>query len=97
MELVQCCNQRKLSTLVLKLDFAKAFDYVDSGSLAAAMLARGFPQKWCQWVANILTTTKLAVLVNGAPGPWFGCKRGLRQGALCPPICSSWWPTFSSR
>ena len=24
MELVQCCNKRKLSTLVLKLDFAKA-------------------------------------------------------------------------
>jgi len=65
---------------VLKLDFAKAFDSVDWGSLEAVMLARGFPQLWCQWVANILTTTKLAVLVNGAPGPWFGCKRGLRQG-----------------
>lgn len=29
MELVQCCHRRKLPTLVLKLDFAKAFDYVD--------------------------------------------------------------------
>ena len=26
MELVQCCNKRRLPTLVLKLDFAKAFD-----------------------------------------------------------------------
>jgi predicted ribonuclease YlaK len=26
LELVQCCNRRKLPTLVLKLDFAKAFD-----------------------------------------------------------------------
>jgi hypothetical protein len=26
LELVQCCNRQKLPTLVLKLDFAKAFD-----------------------------------------------------------------------
>jgi len=37
MELVQCSNQRKLPTLVLKLDFAKAFDSVDWGSLAVAL------------------------------------------------------------
>ena len=47
MELVQCSNQRKLPTLVLKLDFAKAFDSVDWGSLAVVMRARGFPQQWC--------------------------------------------------
>jgi len=28
MELVQCCHKRRLPTLVLKLDFAKAFDMV---------------------------------------------------------------------
>jgi hypothetical protein len=44
------------------------------------MLARGFPLQWCRWIAHILTTTKLAVLVNSAPGPWFYYKRGLRQG-----------------
>ncbi|CAO2039280.1 unnamed protein product [Urochloa humidicola] len=32
-ELVQCCNKRKLPTLVLKLDFAKAFDSVNWLSL----------------------------------------------------------------
>lgn len=26
------------------------------------------------------TTAKSAVLLNGCPGPWFACKRGLRQG-----------------
>ncbi|CAN6206900.1 unnamed protein product [Urochloa humidicola] len=80
LELVQCCNRRKLPTLVLKLDFAKAFDTVDWGCLMATMSARGFPQLWCQWIRGMLTSSKLAVLVNGRPGPWFTCKRGVRQG-----------------
>ena len=31
MELVQCCHKRKAPTLVIKLDFAKAFDSVKLG------------------------------------------------------------------
>jgi hypothetical protein len=80
MELVQCCNKRGLPTLVLKLDFAKAIDSVNWGSLQRIMVVRGFPPIWCQWIAALLTTSKSAVLVNGTPGPWFACKRGVRQG-----------------
>jgi hypothetical protein len=28
----------------------------------------------------LLATSKTAVLVNGCPGPWFPCRRGLCQG-----------------
>lgn len=85
MELVQCCNRRKLPTLVLKLDFAKASDSVNWTSLIAVLRARGFPDQWCQWITQLLITSKMAVvLVNGTPGPWFGCGRGLRQGD--PPV-----------
>lgn len=80
MELVQCCHCRKLPTLVLKLDFAKAFDSVDWLSLNAIMDARGFPPLWCNWITSMLQTLKLVVFVNGVPGPWFACGRGLRQG-----------------
>ncbi|CAO2142968.1 unnamed protein product [Urochloa humidicola] len=80
LELIQCCNKRKLPTLVLKLDFAKAFDSVDWTALMDVLAARGFPELWCQWILSMLTTSKMAVLVNGSPGPWFGCGRGLRQG-----------------
>lgn len=80
MELIQCCHHRKLPTIVLKLDFAKAFDSVDWGSLNLVLAARGFSSRWRGWIQNILTTSKSAVLVNGTSGPWFSCKRGLRQG-----------------
>jgi hypothetical protein len=65
---------------VLKLDFAKTFDTVIWESLITIMQARGFDQLWCSWILNILSSSKSAVLVNGCPGNWINCKRGLRQG-----------------
>ncbi|CAD6264565.1 unnamed protein product [Miscanthus lutarioriparius] len=41
-ELIQTCNKRRLPTLVLKLDFAKAFDTVIWESLDSILKARGF-------------------------------------------------------
>lgn len=79
-EVVQACKKRRLPTLVLKLDFAKAFDTVIWDSLIRIMQARGFDQLWCDWILNILSSSKSAVLVNGRPGNWINCKRGLRQG-----------------
>ena len=42
--------------------------------------SRGFQPKWCSWVQMLLQTSLTAVLVNGCPGSWISCKRGLRQG-----------------
>jgi len=80
MEIVQCCHKRKVPTLVLKLDFAKAFDTVIWDSLQTIMRARGFPDRWCAWINSLLSSSRTAVLVNGTPGPWFTCRKGLRQG-----------------
>jgi hypothetical protein len=79
-EMVQCCFKRRAPTLVLKLDFAKAFDSIDWGSLRRALLARGFPPLWCDWMDAIFHSSKSAVVLNGVPGRWINCKRGLRQG-----------------
>jgi hypothetical protein len=79
-ELVQVCHKRKLPTLMLKLDFAKAFDTVNWEGLFAILKARGFEEVWIDWIRMILSSSKSVVLVNGCPGPWINCKRGLRQG-----------------
>ena len=84
-ELVQLCHKRKAGTLVLKLDFAKAFDSVSWDSLTVIMRARGFPERWVDWMLQLLKTSRSAVVVNNVPGPWILCKKGLRQGdALSP-------------
>jgi hypothetical protein len=38
-----------MSTLVLKIDFAKAFDSVNWDSLLVILRTRGFPDQWCSW------------------------------------------------
>ncbi|CAO2147693.1 unnamed protein product [Urochloa humidicola] len=84
-ELVQCCHKRRRPTMVLKLDFAKAFDSVNWDSLLSILRCRGFPQLWIDWLHMILHSSRSAIVVNGCPGPWITCRRGLRQGdALSP-------------
>jgi hypothetical protein len=80
MELVQVCNKKKKPAIVLKLDFAKAFDMVNWDGLFRVLRARGFPEQWVSWMHYMLSSSKSAVLVNGCPGPWITCRQGLRQG-----------------
>ncbi|CAD6269245.1 unnamed protein product [Miscanthus lutarioriparius] len=79
-ELVQYYHKRKLPTLVIKLDFAKAFDTVNWDALDLVLQTRGFSDKWRRWIMCILQSSHSVVLVNGVPGPWTNCRRGLRQG-----------------
>jgi len=69
MELVQVCHKRKVPTIVLKLDFAKAFDTINWEASMTILSARGFSPLWCRWVLDLLASSKSAVLVNGCPGP----------------------------
>lgn len=77
--LVQCFYKRKAPTLILKLDFAKAFDTVNWSSLQTVLSTRGFPPQWCEWIQRLQETAKSAILLNGVPGKWISCRKGLGQ------------------
>uniref|UniRef100_A0A8R7QPU5 Reverse transcriptase domain-containing protein n=1 Tax=Triticum urartu TaxID=4572 RepID=A0A8R7QPU5_TRIUA len=66
--------------MVLKLDFKKAFDSISWPSLLKFLRHRGFPDHFCNWIEDPLSTGKTAVMLNGVPGSWVQCKNGLRQG-----------------
>jgi Reverse transcriptase (RNA-dependent DNA polymerase) len=53
--------------------------------LLETLKGRGFDNRWIEWIANILHSSKTHINFNGELGPYFHCKRGVRQGDLLSP------------
>ena len=45
-EYIHQCNQSKRKIIILKLDFAKAFDTVEHSAMLEIMRTMGFPDRW---------------------------------------------------
>ena len=72
--------------VVFKIDFEKAYDHVDWGFLAHVLERKGFNSKWRSWMRGCLSSTSLAVLVNGNAKGWVKLSGGLRQGDPLSPF-----------
>ncbi|XP_026417281.1 uncharacterized protein LOC113312760 [Papaver somniferum] len=67
-------------TVGIKIDMAKAFDRVNWDFLLQVLSQMGFSSQWFNLIHQCISTTSMAVLVNGSPGKFFKPSRGLRQG-----------------
>jgi retron-type reverse transcriptase len=85
-EFIHQCTASNQEIMLLKLDFAKAFDTIDHSAMLSIMKQMGFDRKWLKWIQLIFSSGKSAVLLNGVPSRQFFCKRGVRQGDPLSPL-----------
>ncbi|KAJ4771824.1 RNA-directed DNA polymerase (reverse transcriptase)-related family protein [Rhynchospora pubera] len=85
-EMISHLNSSPRPSVLLKIDFSKAFDTVDWTFLNSILVGRGFPTKFVDWINLLLTTSVSSVLVNGCKSTPFKHNRGVRQGDPISPF-----------
>jgi hypothetical protein len=80
-------HKSKTPTLLFKLDIKKSFDSVRWDYLMELLQHLGFPTKFRDWIAALLSSSSSRVLLNGIAGDPIKHGRGLRQGGPLSPFC----------
>src|ERR1044072_564640 len=85
-EIIHEAKCKKKPTLVMKVDFEKAYDSIDWDFLVYMMRRMRFCEKWVGWIVQCLQSTTISVLVNGSATDQFVPERGIRQGDPMAPF-----------
>jgi hypothetical protein len=67
-----------MSGVILKLNFEKAYDKVNWNFLQQTLRIKGFSEKWCHWINQIVCKGSVGVKVNDNIGRFFQTKKCLR-------------------
>jgi hypothetical protein len=79
-EILHHAHVKKQVSVVLKLDFEKAYDKVNWDFLLNCHVAKGFCDMWCGWIRKVLHNGTVSVKLNNTCGPYFQSCKGVRQG-----------------
>lgn len=85
-EIISNLQKRNINDNVVKVDFIKAFNFVDWDFLFELLEARGFSACWIRQVKTLLFSTKASIILNGTPYGYIWYKKGLQQGDPLSPF-----------
>lgn len=73
-EAISEARKKKIGRVIFKIDFAKAYDFVEWGFLDSMMEFFNFDGTWRKWIMECVSTAHASVLVNGTPREIFDWK-----------------------
>jgi Reverse transcriptase (RNA-dependent DNA polymerase) len=79
-EIIHYATKHKQKSIVLTVDFEKAYDKVNWSFVQEMLLSKEFETKWIQWVMSLLQGSNTCININCILLHYFKCKQGLRQG-----------------
>lgn len=79
-------HRKKMSGVILKRDFEKAYDKVNWSFLQQTLRMKDFSEQWCQWINQFVSKGSVGIKVNDDIGHYFPTKKGLRQGSPLSPL-----------
>ena len=71
---------------IVKIDLSKAYDRISWMYLRLLLTHHGFRFDFVRWVMGCITSSSIAILINGAGSMFFNPERGLRQGYPLSPL-----------
>lgn len=74
-EVIDSMRRRREGGVLLKIDFAKAYDHINWEFLFSMLKAMEFGSKWILWMQAYVATSSLAVLVNRSPTDFFSIEK----------------------
>ncbi|XP_060974685.1 uncharacterized protein LOC133039757 [Cannabis sativa] len=93
-EIIHSFNRKKGKEgfFAIKIDLVKAYDRLSWSFIDHVLGCFGFPQKFCSWVSQCISTASLNICLNGGPVGKIMPSCGLRQGDPLSPylfICAA--------
>lgn len=79
-------RHKKEECLIMKVDFAKAYDCISWEYLRNILGQMCFSIRWLLWMNGLIFNNTILILVNGSPTEDFVVRRGIRQGDLFSPF-----------
>ena len=81
-EMLHSLKVGKKKGVIVKIDLSKAYDRISWMFLRLLLTHLGFSFELVRWIMSCVSSSSIAVLINGAASSFSSPERGLRQG--CP-------------
>ena len=85
-DLICLTNSTNQSGMIVSLDFAKAFDSIDSGAIFSALERFNFGTPFINMTKTLIKNNKSCVQNGGWLSDWFNIERGIKQGCCVSPL-----------